>query len=873
GDVQLAAADGGYYALGGANGAYAGNSTDGDPNAVSFKDGPIVSRIAGDGTVTRLTADFTGEGTTPSSGLVTGADGNLYGVTQQGGRWNRGAVYRFDTTTRAPVIIHSLAAGEGQNPTGTLAVDPAGKLYGIVAERTPTRDQEGVPTTPSPGGIFACTTAGAYSLQATFPLSPFDRHDRTLDDRDLGPDLGGRLAVGSDGALYGTREIRVASDYKTVAFRVADSTYKEVAKLGNSFAVSQPIAGPDGALYFSHQGDSGELVRLAAPGKLTRKSAPKDIRFEGDRLVLGLDGQLYHASGDELAFYRIDPSKLAISPLRGLREFHQDEDTYPYFLFVGIIEGLMRGPDGKFYGVRLATDHDTGGDVRRVFVATTEGGIRVLGDLLTPPNLNPGGSSRSRPTLALGPDGFLYGIAAKGGERGGGFIYRAPLDGGNTAPVAQDDVIDTGTGYLTEINVSANDPDADADGDIPFLKSFTQPTSGKVINFGAGGRPGFYYQAGKSFTGTDTFTYTVSDGFGGTSTATVTIRNPYFTSGGFYSGVLTAPDGTPYATIAGKFSSGFGSFSGKLTILPGHFYSSSKKQSVQLFVDPKTLTGGGSFGLTPEFAETITLLSPGLLQIAVTEGAVTYTATLGRQSGVLPPSITLGQHTVLFNLPSAVPGDGLPGGIGWAAGKVAKKGKVRLAGQLPDGTKFSFGGTVAEDGRLSFFVPLYAKPKGYLAGVVDFSTAKTTHQLGTLRWVKPKPDHPGTQLYPNGFDTMLGAVGAPYAPPLKGKSALHGGTIPVAYTFSAGYRGHAALLEKGLTVDAADKTLVTTPGEDALKLTLARTTGVVSGSFTSPSEAGALRKFTGVLFQPDATAHGLFPGASATGSGLLHAAP
>jgi uncharacterized repeat protein (TIGR03803 family) len=66
----------------------------------------------------------------PAGELTIDHQGNLYGVTDAGGRLRGGCVYEY-TTAGAFSVLYSFPAGEiGPNPTGGLALDSAGNLYG-----------------------------------------------------------------------------------------------------------------------------------------------------------------------------------------------------------------------------------------------------------------------------------------------------------------------------------------------------------------------------------------------------------------------------------------------------------------------------------------------------------------------------------------------------------------------------------------------------------------------------------------------------------------------------------------------------------------------------------------------------------------------
>ena len=89
--------------------------------------------------------------------------------------------------------------------------------------------------------------------------------------------------------------------------------------------------------------------------------------------------------------------------------------------------------------------------------------------------------------------------------------------GANNVPVAVDDDCNVDIGGTSEIDVLAND--TDADGDTLTIISVTQGSYGTVtITPG-----GVTYVHDGSATSSDSFTYAVSDGNGGTATGTVSI--------------------------------------------------------------------------------------------------------------------------------------------------------------------------------------------------------------------------------------------------------------------------------------------------------------------------------------------------------------
>jgi hypothetical protein len=79
----------------------------------------------------------------------------------------------------------------------------------------------------------------------------------------------------------------------------------------------------------------------------------------------------------------------------------------------------------------------------------------------------------------------------------------------NDPPVANEDSATTAATVAVDIDVLAND--TDADGDALSLTSFTQPQAGAVVDHGGGI---LTYTPVAGFNGTDNFTYTITDGHG-----------------------------------------------------------------------------------------------------------------------------------------------------------------------------------------------------------------------------------------------------------------------------------------------------------------------------------------------------------------------
>ena len=137
------------------------------------------------------------DGSTPVTGLIQASNGELYGVTQQGGaNANNGTVYSI-TTGGALTTLYSFCSQngctDGQGPTGRLIQATDGNLYG-------TTDSGGI----GYGTIFNMTLGGTFTSLYSFP-NPGAGSE---------PDAG--LIQATNGDFYGTTFIGGANGFGSV---------------------------------------------------------------------------------------------------------------------------------------------------------------------------------------------------------------------------------------------------------------------------------------------------------------------------------------------------------------------------------------------------------------------------------------------------------------------------------------------------------------------------------------------------------------------------------------------------------------------------------------------------------------------------------
>ena len=97
------------------------------------------------------------DGSSPQPGLLLDSAGSLYGTTFQGGKSERGIVFKISKKGRY-TTLHRFTQKEGKNPNGGLVSDPAGNLYGS-AELGGAHDQ---------GSVFQLTPDGGLNVLHSF---------------------------------------------------------------------------------------------------------------------------------------------------------------------------------------------------------------------------------------------------------------------------------------------------------------------------------------------------------------------------------------------------------------------------------------------------------------------------------------------------------------------------------------------------------------------------------------------------------------------------------------------------------------------------------------------------------------------------------
>jgi uncharacterized repeat protein (TIGR03803 family) len=163
----------------GADGDFYGTTAAGGPDYY-LNDGTVF-RMTTNGLLTSLCSFSGRNGINPVSWVAQGSDGNFYGTTREGGRYNQGAIFKMTTNGTLSALYSFAGADGGYNPDAGLVSGADGDFYGTT---------EGGGTNFY-GTVFKITTNGTFTS-----LHSFDGND--------GANPVAGLMKGADGNFYGT---------------------------------------------------------------------------------------------------------------------------------------------------------------------------------------------------------------------------------------------------------------------------------------------------------------------------------------------------------------------------------------------------------------------------------------------------------------------------------------------------------------------------------------------------------------------------------------------------------------------------------------------------------------------------------------------
>jgi uncharacterized repeat protein (TIGR03803 family) len=365
----------------------------------------IVFRVNPDGSsFTRLHALSETDGGGTFGGLISLADGGLYGTAAGGGANGVGTIFKLGEDGSGFTKLHDFDGVNGAKPFAGLVVGPDGALYGVTAFGGASGD----------GTVFRINGDGSGFTK----LYEFDEATGGIPYS--------ALLVGPDGAFYGTTYVGGSGNNGTVFKIETDGTGFATLHNFNGTDGAQPhaglVVGPDAALYGATiSGGSqnlGVLFKIQIDGSGFTKLVDLDAVSGSSpygALLSGPDGALYGAGHSMGSFSGGTVFKLAIdgTGLTVLHDFDHLDGRWPF-------AGLVLGADGALYG----STHQGGFGIGTVFTIQTDGSnFAKLVDFV------PAEGTRPSAPLVVGPDGAHYGTTSEGGTAGDGIVFKIAADG------------------------------------------------------------------------------------------------------------------------------------------------------------------------------------------------------------------------------------------------------------------------------------------------------------------------------------------------------------------------------------------------------------------------------------------------------------
>jgi uncharacterized repeat protein (TIGR03803 family) len=403
----------------------------------------------------KLDFDGTTNGSKPEGSLMQASDGKLYGMTNQGGANNLGVLFQYDPAASAySKKLDFAGAANGSKPEGSLMQASDGKLYGMtnqgglfdagilfqydssISSLTKKIEFGGVDGTnfsasliqASNGMLYGTSKSGGiHNAGVLFQYDPAtSTYTKKLDfDGTNGRDNYTGLMEASDGKLYGTSLLGGVNDLG-VLFQYDPATSTYIKKLDFAGATNgarpsgPPVQASDGKLYGTAvrggTNDKGIFYQYdPVTSTFTKKfdfAGATNGADPGGSLIQASDGMLYGLTNNG-----------GVNDIGVLYQYDLATSTYTKKLdFAGAANGstplgpLMQASDGMLYGL------------------TSLGGVNDKGVLF---QYNPATSTYTKKldfdgtngavpnwSLIQASNGMLYGMTQLGGSSNMGVLFQ-----------------------------------------------------------------------------------------------------------------------------------------------------------------------------------------------------------------------------------------------------------------------------------------------------------------------------------------------------------------------------------------------------------------------------------------------------------------
>lgn len=361
------------------------------------------------------------DGSNSFGSLVQGADGNLYGTTFGGGRYEGGTIFEI-TPTGTFKLLHSFRIdnSEGNAPATGLTLAPDGTFVGV----TYGGGKFGS------GTAFKMTAAGKVSTLHNFGAAPSEGTFPFM----------AALAVGTDGNYYGTTMLGGTGGLGTV-FRLTPQG--RLTTLHDFTGAPGDGANPTASLIQDSSGDfygttvsggsggNGTVFKMSADGTILWEFSFPNVDTcspgapEG-ALLIANSGLIYGTTS-------MGGCTVGVNSNQGtVFEISPDGQIANFLSFPGGVQGglvpsgnLIQASDGNLYGTTVAggryyTAGMPGGTVYRV---TPQDRIQIVHSFgaTSSDGISP------RAAVVQGGDGQLYGTTYSGGKAAVGVVFRLSL--------------------------------------------------------------------------------------------------------------------------------------------------------------------------------------------------------------------------------------------------------------------------------------------------------------------------------------------------------------------------------------------------------------------------------------------------------------
>ena len=352
---------------------------------------------------------FTGEsdGGAPI-GVILSRDGNLYGISTQGGATKilppaDGTLFKlspagaFTTLFTFPGLLDS-----GGAPSG-LTEGSDGNFY-------VTTDSSGLDE--GNGVVFKITATGASTALCGFPNVSFPRS----------------LIQGSDGALYGLADDDCSGSHPErlgVVYKVSSggvfTTLYAFTGMGDGADPRNLIEGRDGNLYgmtlMDGAAGGGTVFKVSSAGVLTTLYS-----FAGTNFTSFVAFTFFESGAGNFYGARsfTDTNGNYFGTVFNLTPEGVYTALYTYTGATSAVQTLLQGTDGNLYGTTftVAAPGTAGSDPGTLFRLTPAGVYTTLYSFA------PGRDGSGPNSLILGTGGALYGTTQSGGQYGYGTVFK-----------------------------------------------------------------------------------------------------------------------------------------------------------------------------------------------------------------------------------------------------------------------------------------------------------------------------------------------------------------------------------------------------------------------------------------------------------------